>query len=215
MLIRPFPYPFASALTVVSDVDGSSRARYDGYIGDIVRKYGLDFGDSMWLRASCESPASDVPIANGLGFFSRYYSLGNNEVERTFVRVRTLFESLAEYHAGNVDHFHAYLSKGPRVAVLQGGEPAVDGIAFSLTEYESQGFWRCADAYIDAMCVVLRGAPETAIESVTVTERDGRVTVYDRRVTAPKSGGEDAQAMFLAPGSVEDNFPLPRLDDIV
>jgi hypothetical protein len=215
VLIRPFPYPFASALTVVSDVDGSSKARYDGYIGDIVRRYGLDFGDSMWLRTSCESPASDIPIANGLGFFSRFYGLGNNEVERTFLRVRTLFESLAEYHAGNVDHFHAYLSKGPRVAVLEGGETGPDGVAFSLTEYESQGFWRCADAYIDAVCVVARGAPESAVESVTVTERGGRVTVYDRRAPAPNSDTGEALAMFAAPGSVEDDLPLPRLDDIV
>ena len=43
----------------------------------------------------------------------------------------------------------------------------------------------------------------------------GSVTVYDRHVTAPKSDNEDAQAMFVAPGSVEDDFPLPRLDDIV
>lgn len=213
-MIRAFPYPFGSALTVVSDVDGSSKARYEGYIGDMVRKLGLDFGDSTWLRASCESKPSETPIANGLGFFSRHFGLGNSEVARTFVRTRTLLESIAEYHAGNLDHFHAFVSRGPRVAVLEKGEAIAEGVVFEIAQVETQGYWRSGDIYIDAVCVVMRGGPEGVIRQIVLTERDGRTAEFSRPVSAPEGEAGARQAMFALTGSAEDDKPHPQLDNI-
>jgi hypothetical protein len=215
VLTRPFPYPFASALTVVSDVDGAAKARYDGYMGDLVHTYGLDFGDSMWLRTCCETPASDVPIAAGLGFFSRFFGVGNKEAARTFVRVRTLIESVAEFHTGNVDHYHSFLNKGPRVAILEGGEVTADAVTFALTAHETQGFWRCTDNCVDAVCVVLRGAPQSAIESITLTERGGQVIVFDRPIAPPENDAGETLVMFATSGSVEDDVVLPRMEETV
>ena len=35
--IREFPYPFASALAVASDIDGATRTSYTAYVGQLVR----------------------------------------------------------------------------------------------------------------------------------------------------------------------------------
>lgn len=212
MLVRAFPYPFESALTIVSDVDGASRARYEGYVGDIVRKLGLDFGDSTWLRTSCESKPSDAPIAYGLGFFSRHFGLGDSEDVRTLTRTRTLIESLVEYHVGNLDHFHAFVSRGPRVAVLEKGDATATGVAFSLTKVETEGFWRSGDIYVDAVNVITRG--ECTVRQIALTERDGRRTEFGRQVPAPKGEPGVRQTMLTVASAVADDHPHPRLDNI-
>jgi len=213
-VIRAFPYPFASALTIVSDVDGASRARYEGYVGDIVRKLGLDFGDSTWLKTSSEASAGPVPIANGLGFFSHQFGIGNSEVAQTFARTRTFLESLSEYHAGNLDHFHAFVNRGPRAVILERGEPSQDGLRFELANFETEGFWRCGGIHIDAVCVVARGATELAVARVVVTQRNGQIAEFDRQVAAPETDTGDRQTMFVISGSAEDDRPIPRLDEI-
>jgi hypothetical protein len=213
-VIRVFPYPFGSALTVVSDVDGASKARYEGYVGDMVRKLGLDFGDSTWLKTSSEGSAGAVAIANGLGFFSRHFGIGNSEVAQTFTRTRTFLESLAEYHAGNLDHFHAFVNRGPRAVILERGEPSPEGLQFELAGFETEGFWRCGGIYIDAVCVVARGASEAAAVRVVVAQRDGQVVEFDRQVAAPQTETGDRQTMFVVTGAAEDDRQIPRLDEI-
>ena len=212
MLIRAFPYPFASALTIVSDVDAATRGRYEGYVRDMVRRLGFDFGDSIWLKTSSESPAGEIPYTNGLGFFSRHFGTGKTEVVRSFHWTRTFLESVAEYHAGNVDHFHSYMMRGPRVAVLERGERTPDGMRFALGPFEKEGFWRCGGIYIDAVCVVARGEP--AIRRIAVTERDGRITEFSRQVAAPAGDDGNRRFVFVAQGSAQDDVPIPRLDDI-
>src|ERR1051326_367492 len=105
-MLRRFPYPFASAVSVLSDVDGSVKERYRAYIAQLVQQFGLDFGDSTWLTGW---PA--------LGILSRDFTVHGWEVGGS-ARSRTFAESIAEYHLGNIDHFHAFLASGPRVAIL-------------------------------------------------------------------------------------------------
>jgi hypothetical protein len=213
-MLRPFPYPFASALAIISDVDGSSRARYDAYVGQLVGTLGLDFGDSMWLRWSCNAPAQGTPIGGGLGFFSRHFGLGRDEVAQTYLRSRTLFESLAEFHCGNVDHYHAFLSKGPRVAVLNEIE-ARPGLAVAAPgEFERAGFWQCGDAYADGVCVVTRGVDAPAIASVAVVDARGQSTAYERRVAIAQPDAERHQALFVVSASVEEGAAHPQFDHV-
>jgi len=213
-MIRAFPYPFASALSIVSDVDGSSKARYEGYVGQIVRKHGLDFGDSTWLRTSCETTPGGIPVSYGLGFFSRNFGFGNDDVPRTFLRTRTFIESLVEYHAGNLDHFHAFVNRGPRVAVLEGGTSSANCVEFELADLETQGFWRCGDIYIEMICIILRGPHRPDIAAIAVTERDGRVTKFDCEVPGPETEPNDVALSFAIAGSVDDNPCHPPLDNI-
>ena len=212
MLIRAFPYPFASALTVVSDVDAATRGRYRGYVGDMVCKLGLDFGDSTWLKTSSESPASEMQYTNGLGFFSRHFGSGSSEPARAFHWTRTLLESVAEYHAGNLDHFHAYLMRGPRVTVLTRGERTSNFMQFELTQFEKEGFWRCPGIYIDAVCIVARGKP--AMRRIAITERDGRITEFGREAGEPASDDGNRRFVFAVQGTADDEVPIPRLDNI-
>ncbi len=212
--IRPFPYPFASALSIVSDVDGASKARYEGYVGQIVRKHGLDFGDSTWLRMSCETVAAGIPISHGLGFFSRYFGFGGDDVERTFVRTRTFFESLGEYHLGNLDHFHAFVNRGPRVAVLEGGTVTAQGVEFELTDFETAGFWRCGDIYIEMVCVVMRGENAPDVADIVVAESNGRLTRYGRAVSGPAAEPGETVLCFVPDAGVDDNPAHPLLPQI-
>lgn len=106
--LRWLPYRFGSALAVVSDVDASNRDRYAGYIGMLVEELGFDFGDSTWLLSERRS----------LGFFSPHLSLGRSEPSESYTNTRTFTESVAEFHKGNIDHFHAFSRHGPRVAVI-------------------------------------------------------------------------------------------------
>ena len=214
MQIRSFPYPFASALSIVSDVDGASKARYEGYVGQIVRKHGLDFGDSTWLRMSCEAVAAGIPISHGLGFFSRYFGFGGDDVERTFVRTRTFFESLGEYHLGNLDHFHAFVNRGPRVAVLEGGTVTAQGVEFELTGFETAGFWRCSDIYIEMVCVVARGENAPDVAGIVVADRNGRLTRYGRAVSGPAAEPGETVLCFVPDASVDDGQTHPQLDHI-
>ncbi len=75
--IRQLPYGFDSAVAVVSDVDGSTRARYAGYVGMLVDELGLDFGDSSWMLWERSGPRE-----RGLGFFSPYLTQGRSSRPR-------------------------------------------------------------------------------------------------------------------------------------
>ncbi|MBV8977699.1 MAG: hypothetical protein JOZ13_10010 [Alphaproteobacteria bacterium] len=211
-MIRDFPYPFASALAIVSDADGSSKARYEGYVGDIVRKHGLDFGDSTWLRTSCATAVEGMPIASGMGFLSHHFGTGSDLALRTFARVRTLSESIAEYHVGNLDHFHSFSSTGPRVAILSPEQMTGGGGEFELWPCEKKGFWRCDDVYIDAVCVVVRG--DAAVDHVVIKDREARTFDFARQVGAPSGNESERRLVFVAFQSADANFRHPRLDEI-
>jgi len=120
--VRLLPYPFASALAVVSDVDASNRRRYEGYIGQIVDELGLDFGDSIWLSwhaGTLGTKNRPVPAGLGLGFFTPWLTVGREVDGKMFTNTRTFNENIVEFHKGNIDHFHAFFPRGIRVAPLK------------------------------------------------------------------------------------------------
>ena len=113
--LRDMPFGFASAMSIVSDVDAANQPLYDAYVGQLVGQYGLDFGDSCWLRWHGVENRSGAVVAHSLGFFSDSFTDGHERSASEFRQARTLYHSINEYHAGNLEHFHSYLPYGPRV----------------------------------------------------------------------------------------------------
>ncbi len=208
--IRPLPYPFGSGVAVVSDIDNSSRAQYEAYVGTLVDELGLDFGDSTWLRWQCSRGA-----ANAFGFFSPHLAIGGLEARKSFDNTRTFNESVAEFHKGNVDHFHAFSSRGPRVVLIDRFDLSNDGyVEIEFDGFQDQGPWRCDDVFVFGVCVVGRPGKPVAVRSVTVREREGivndtyRATPYD----APPNGRE--HRLFTIRNSADDEATVPQLDKV-
>lgn len=112
--LRELPYPFEAAIAVDSDIDRSNRRHYSGYVGQLVDDLGLDFGDSVWLH-------SNRGLYPGIGFFSRHLTLTDEPAAEKQHAETSLdwCKVLAEYHRGNIDHWHSFLVRGPRVTIVK------------------------------------------------------------------------------------------------
>ncbi|MDD5218202.1 MAG: hypothetical protein PHS88_08900, partial [Candidatus Omnitrophica bacterium] len=112
--IREYPFPFQSALAITSDIDRSNRERYQAYMRQIVLQYGFDFDSSTWLHSNLGTYA-------GLGFLSRHFTFYDHGPESQTYREHGLdpYEMFSEYHKGNLDHWHSFLARGPRVVILR------------------------------------------------------------------------------------------------
>ncbi len=208
--IRLLPYPFGSALAIVSDVDSSSRERYDGYVGMLVDELGLDFGDSTWLRWQYLHERQK-PTSNGFGFFSRHFSLGKSEDPSLYGPTRTFNESVAEFHRGNIDHFHSFLSKGPRVVSARNFEIAGDTIEVEYLGFEKGGLWAAQDIFVFGVCVVSHPGAKLSVAEIIVIEADGRETRSYRPASfSAPDDGRDRQ-LFLLDRPPENEEPVPEL----
>lgn len=210
--IRMIPFPFSSALAIVSDIDASTRDRYDAYVGALVGEFGLDFGDSTWLSWQYKGR---IDRSNALGFFSRYLSVGASEPRKFFNVTRTFNESLAEFHKGNVDHFHSFLARGPRVIMLehipQGGDGPVE---IDLKEFRAAGQWNCDDLYVLGVCVV--AAPGTEIDVRRVSVRDKKENLFDDYEETPYASPPNGRLhkLFVRAGRPDVDMPLPHLNRV-
>jgi hypothetical protein len=205
--VRRLPYPFGSAVAVVSDIDGSSRARYAGYIGALVEELGLDFGDSIWLRRRVRGI--------GLGFLSRRFTMHAAEEEPLYDATHTFNENVIEFHKGNVDHFHSFLAVGPRVVLCERMTVQGDHVQIVLDEFQSDGPWSCAvDIQIVALCIVSSNPATADVRSIGMRERDGTLTTafkpcpYD----APHDGLD--YQLFVLDGDAVDAPPPPTLRNL-
>jgi hypothetical protein len=196
--LRVLPYPFSSAMSVVSDCDASNRPRYEAYVAAFTRR-GLDFGDSTWLQWN---HMTDFDAGVGLGFFSCTYSRGLIHDERWMTLTRTFVESVAGYHAGNVDHFHSLLRDGPRVVIVDCEAADAGMIEISTGPFQKGGPWRTDDLYLFGLLV------EGECQAAGVVENDGTETVGFRRLAAPF----EHQALFALPfdPDAENRAPLLR-----
>ena len=210
--VRLLPFGFASAVAVVSDVDSSKRVRYDQYVGWLVDRLGLDFGDSTWLQWQY---SVDTGRGNGFGFFSRNLTFGSEEAPEVFIDTRTFAESVAEYHKGNVDHFHAFYGRGPRVSIADHLQPAgEDTVAFEPAAFQAEGRWSCDDLAVMGVVVVGRRGEPLMVRGVTVIEQDGAVT--EDFTAAPHDGPADGRrhSLFLLRRAVDDERRAPRLNKV-
>ncbi len=215
--VRSLPYPFASALSVVSDVDASRRHRYDGYIGQLVAELGLDFGDSIWLSWNAGTMGAGrrtTPVAFGLGFLAPALTPGRDVDEDMYNHTRTFNENLVEYHKGNIDHFHAFFMRGIRVAPLTGIRNEGEGrVSVFVEATQDRGSWACQSVFALGVCVV--GAPGAALEvrRVRVRTKDFETIEYD---PAPYAGAPAGRAhhLFSLAGPADEERSAPSLDQI-
>ena len=170
------PYPFDSAFAVASDVDGSSRERFDGYTGMLVHELGLDFGDSAWLHWRYGVGATgQLGTAHSGGFLSPSLTTDTTDRARMFVRNRTFREMLSEYHAGNIDHFHGWLPHGPRIAVLDDVTRRGSSLVARIPPIDVS----CNDFHLVGVCLILEGSTDPGILSVEAECADGSTILYE------------------------------------
>jgi hypothetical protein len=207
--VRLLPFSFGSAVAVVSDVDASSRMRYEGYVGTLVDKHGLDFGDSIWL---CWQYMDKQKSGGAFGFFSRFFSIGHDEPERLFDETRTFNESILEFHSGNVDHFHSFLARGPRVSILDQFTTNQDGsIEARIGQVQWSGNWNCRSLYVLGVCAVASAGQPLTARSVTIYDKDGKpFTNYMAAPYDPPANGREYK-LFIALDPPEANAPVPHL----
>lgn len=170
--IRLLPYPFDSALAVVSDIDVSCKAAIEGYVGTLVRQLGLDFGDSIWLTGNVEE--GDVARA-GQGFLNADFTSNPLRHDEAAVPLQTLAETVGAYHRGNIDHFHAFLQAGPRVLLLTPDKR--DGCVVAVTLPEAEHFQMERAEALHAFGVSVAGdfAADCAAPQVSVVGRSGAI----------------------------------------
>lgn len=111
--LRAMPYPFSGMLAITSDIDRSNRDLYARYTGQLVRDNGLDFGDSVWLSSN------QVGTNAGLAFYGVDLRMRHPAWERRRELDLSPCELAREYHRGNIDHWHMFLPRGPRVALAR------------------------------------------------------------------------------------------------
>ncbi len=204
--VRLLPFNFGSALAIASDVDGSGRDRYFGYVGQLVALLGLDFGDSNWLQWQVTNRRG-----RGLGFLSPDLNTGADSSPELFAGTRTFLESVAEFHQGNIDHFHAFYGNGPRLAILPSFERRDDGrMAFTVGAVQKTPPWRCSHFHIVGLWVVGKPGRQMQVRSATVVAADGTET--DGYLPTPFAAppGDRQHCLFtLRPG---EGRGIPRLE---
>ncbi len=197
--VRAMPFGFDSAMAIVSDVDASTQPLYEAYVGQLVNQYGLDFGDSSWLRWHGHEDRNGRITAQSLGFFTDTFSDGADFDADALVLTRTLNHSVHEYHCGNLDHFHSYLPYGPRVVWLREVERRAGGFGCTLREVERKGTRHGKDFPVMAICLTAVAGREAAVAGVRVSFVGRRGTLLARLADVESARASDSQKFFTLP----------------
>jgi hypothetical protein len=208
--IRLMPFPFNSALAIVSDLDGSQRPQYEAYTGQLIGRLGLDFGDSTWLQWAY---GKERRRGVGFGFLSPDGTTDCDDPNEIFNDTRTFFESLAEFHIGNVDHFHSFFIDGPRV-VISGHSRQLGGgkVAFDLDFGPGPVARELRNGCIVGVCAVTKKDSTVRIHGVAIEGRDGVLSEFYG--PAPYDGPRDGRQyhMFSEARPQRDNHSIPKID---
>jgi hypothetical protein len=170
--IRQLPYPFASAASIVSDLDASRRERYDAYVGLLVRELGLDFGDSTFLARPYLRPERQLTRSQMHGFLTSRFDTGFDDPPEVFRSTRTFSETVAEFHIGNIDHFHAFSNGGPRFFVLREFEAAGHSLTGRVDKLETEGRFACENFFVLSVYLISKRGRRIEPSRVVVRERD-------------------------------------------
>lgn len=209
--VRALPYPFDSAMAVASDIDGSSRETFTAYTRMLVHDLGLDFGDSAWLHWRYSFNREGVKsLTNSVGFLSPSLTEQTTDDARFFRRNPNFHELLAEYHEGTIDHFHALLPHGPRIAVLT--DVARDGadIAADIPPLDVS----CADFHLFGILFVFDGTVDVSVESVRAQCAGGETVDYAPAAYDPPDDGK-RYALFVRDPGPKGDASVPHLRDVV
>jgi hypothetical protein len=206
--VRRLPFPFASAVAILSDVDSSHPERYAGYVGMLVDQLGLDFGDSTWLASAVS--AAGQPF--GLGFFSPRMTLGSDAPLADLGPVRTLVEAVAQHHLGNIDHFHAFLPNGPRVAILQKvSTPRPELLEVRPGRLQMIGPHHCNGFFVFGICVVAKPGRALDITDVAIRLKSGAVV---SGFTRTDPAGEVDSHPFVLQSGPDGEVQAPELTQV-
>jgi hypothetical protein len=222
--VRPVPYPFANAMTVTSDIDKSNREKYEAYIDALVKDFGLDFGDSVWLTASFPGKRRKQRHT-GMAFFSPW--LTHFESIWPEAGVLDSFELIREHHLGNVDHWHSFLRRGPRCAILKSLErqddgsfhgvlpPAVDPRPVSDNKF-GRDYYDTRDFYVVAATVIGTWGSADAPDSLVVKDADGGDSRFEMGSDPldALAGLEKSHRCFIAKIAPGDAQIVPHLDKV-
>ncbi|MDF8332089.1 hypothetical protein [Novosphingobium cyanobacteriorum] len=208
--VRDMPFGFASAMSIVSDVDAANQPLYAAYVGQIVGRYGLDFGDSCWLRWHGVEARSGAVLAHSLAFFTDSFTDGSERPAAEFRQVRTLNHNVNEYLSGNLEHFHSYLPYGPRVVWMRAIERDGDRLRAPAAQYARRGAYHCRDFQVMAAC--LRPAEGQALDGarVTLVARTRRLELAPAEVVVARQDAE--QRFYTVPE--RERFALSELEAV-
>ncbi len=167
--VRKWPYPFRSVAAITSDIDRANRTHYRAYIDQMVRDHGLDFGDSVFLQTN------DAADHHGLGFYTGSYALrgpdGGLETQMDH------HELVRETHRGNLDHWHGFLVRGPRFAMLERLETAEEGrrviIHVPETPTRNDPIYGARPFELSALALMCAQGSKPAIERIAGIPRSG------------------------------------------
>ncbi len=121
--IRLFPYPFESAITIASDIDGSTMIDHNSYTDLLCNLLGLDFGDSSFFyknvkeRFYIESEFKDDPAKNAISFFNDNASVSYNRKIDDFKAMHYL-DMVKKYFYCNIDHLHSLSDCGASYLII-------------------------------------------------------------------------------------------------
>ncbi len=178
--MRALPYPFSSALALTSDCDFTSRPHHSAYVGELVERHGLDFGDSLWLAAYPGIPERSGP---GLAVLGPDFRLDARHFERERGRQLDPWEVLRGHHRGNIDHWHSFHMRGPRVFVLREwtADPETGCLRAAVGAVESEAL-HFHGLNFPVMAATLVVDPELDSEALAVelVARDGRRQTLER-----------------------------------
>ena len=215
--VRLLPYPFASALAIVSDVDASRRERYFGYVGQLVDDLGLDFGDSTWLSWYAGTRGGKKgrrDLGLGLGLFTPWLTVGRDVDAERYANTRTFNESLVEFHKGNLDHFHAFFMRGMRVVLLDDLDVGDQGtITVSPGPLQNSGPWSCENVFALAVCVVGAANASLEIRRLFVRKTDSESARYEATSYAAPPGSRQYR-LFSIGGLADQDKIAPALNEI-
>ncbi|MCC7410754.1 MAG: carboxypeptidase regulatory-like domain-containing protein [Gammaproteobacteria bacterium] len=222
--MRRWPFPFASAMAITSDTDFTNRDRYRSCIAALVEAHGLDFGDSLWLTSlSGRYPGHELP---GLGLLSPDFRIDAGHCERERAWQPDLYALLAEHHLGNIDHWHGFTDRGPRVILLDGLVRVSARLAtvalprrfeHELLLHHAGNFWPLAVSVLGSPALV------EAITEIVAVSRDGaqrwryarerNTGLYPFLRAAADAGGEGL-AFFTTMYEVRADTAPPCVDDV-
>jgi len=166
------PFPFSSAMAIVSDLDGTTKCRFKAYTDQMCGDLGLDFGDSYWLQWRTTVKNKMIKASRETGFFSYSFGYGSEEPASRYWHTLTFNEALHQFHTGNLDHFHSLLSTGPRTILLSDFNAEDRGYIARLGPCRAEGTLRTRNIYV--LSVVIECEHPENLVSITIKPREGK-----------------------------------------
>lgn len=156
--IRRFPPPFGHTIAVLSDIDDSNRERSGLYHTQLIREFGLDFGDSCWLfgrhfAKGTQGAGCTLTAWSGLGII--HPSLDPSAWDASELAcVRSFREMVWGALRGDFDHFHAFVPSGHRVVWIERTDTEGRDAIFRVPALNASGQFQSAEMRVAGLGVV-------------------------------------------------------------